>query len=293
MNKNISTFKGKVVELQARNHALVLTNNRLESTLRGNQYVIRNTFVYFAYVSGREYFSDAYVSSSVYVPIYVKNFVFDISHLDECSSTICHLGTLDILSGLWWNPHYEKLKDHKLLVRKSNISLFDTLTNKTVVTTVKKQDILMTQLSLHFWNVTATFRIWLSGKMNSYVKYVSSNIMLCNWIAFGPLRIKFLFYILTTLLTIVHTFTFVIILLHLRKYAILIHRTLLNTVVKGGFSNCSYFIPTKVEQHLYSSLWLSRLSTGLRMRLLSSQQGYQPVLIKKNRPTHKKPKSQT
>jgi len=46
-----------------------------------------NTFVYFAYVSGREYFSDAYASCSVYVPIYVKNFVFDIFHLDEYSST--------------------------------------------------------------------------------------------------------------------------------------------------------------------------------------------------------------
>jgi len=41
MNKNISTFKGKVVELQATNHELVLTNNRLESTLRGNQYIVK------------------------------------------------------------------------------------------------------------------------------------------------------------------------------------------------------------------------------------------------------------
>jgi len=41
MNENISTFKGKVVELQATNHDLVLTNNRLESTLRGNQYIVK------------------------------------------------------------------------------------------------------------------------------------------------------------------------------------------------------------------------------------------------------------
>ena len=146
----------------------------------------------------------------------------------------------------------------------------------------------MTQLSLHFWNVAATFRIWLSGKMNSYVKYVSSNFILCDWITFGPLRIKFLFYMWTTLLTTVHTFAVVLILLHLRKYAILLHLTWLNTVVKDGFSNCSYFIPTKVEQQLYSSLWLSQLSTGLWMRLLSTQQGCQPVFTKKVRPTHKK-----
>jgi len=41
MNKNISTFQGKLVELQATNHDLALTNNRLESTLRGNQYTAK------------------------------------------------------------------------------------------------------------------------------------------------------------------------------------------------------------------------------------------------------------
>jgi len=42
MNKSISTFRGKVVELQATNQELVFNNKRLESTLEGNQYVLKN-----------------------------------------------------------------------------------------------------------------------------------------------------------------------------------------------------------------------------------------------------------
>ena len=30
----------------------------------------------------------------------------------------------------------------------------------------------MARLFLHFWDVAATFRIWSSGKMNPYLKYV-------------------------------------------------------------------------------------------------------------------------
>ena len=42
MNQNISTFKGKIVEVQATNQELVFNNKRLESTLEGNQYVLKN-----------------------------------------------------------------------------------------------------------------------------------------------------------------------------------------------------------------------------------------------------------
>jgi len=35
----------------------------------------------------------------------------------------------------------------------------------------------MTRLFLHCWDVAATFRIWSSGKMNSYLKYVSSHFL--------------------------------------------------------------------------------------------------------------------
>jgi len=49
-----------------------------------------------------------------------------------------------------------------------------------------------------------------------------------NWITFGPLRIRCLFYIWTTLLSTVHSFA-VIISLHIRKCAILLHLTWLNS----------------------------------------------------------------
>jgi len=42
MNQNISTFKGKMVEVQATNQELVFNNKRLESTLEGNQYVLKS-----------------------------------------------------------------------------------------------------------------------------------------------------------------------------------------------------------------------------------------------------------
>ena len=44
-----------------------------------------------------------------------------------------------------------------------------------------------------------------------------------NWTTFGPLRLRCLYYIWTTLLIIVHTFAVIIISLHIRKYAILLH----------------------------------------------------------------------
>jgi len=50
-----------------------------------------------------------------------------------------------------------------------------------------------------------------------------------NWITSGPLRIRCLLYIWTTLLITVYTFAVVIISLHIRKYAILLHLAWLNS----------------------------------------------------------------
>jgi len=83
----------------------------------------------------------------------------------------------------------------------------------------------MTRLFLHFWNVAATFRIWSSCKKNPYLKYVWSHFLT---LAIGPLRIRFFFYIWTALLITVHTFA-VIISLHIRKCAILLHLAWLNS----------------------------------------------------------------
>jgi len=58
-----------------------------------------------------------------------------------------------------------------------------------------------------------------------------------SWITFGPLRIRCLFYIWTTLLITANTFVVVIISLHIRKCAFLLHLAWLNTISKKlGFT---------------------------------------------------------
>jgi len=54
----------------------------------------------------------------------------------------------------------------------------------------------MTRLFLHFWNVSATFRIWQKKRISNIIVPFSS---FGNWITFDPLRIRCLFYIWTTL----------------------------------------------------------------------------------------------
>jgi len=73
-------------------------------------------------------------------------------------------------------------------------------------------------LFLHFWNVSAAFRILQKGHVSQICVVPFSN--LGNWITVGPLRLRCLFYIWTTLLITVHTFAVVIISLHIREYAI-------------------------------------------------------------------------
>jgi len=103
----------------------------------------------------------------------------------------------------------------------------------------------MTRLFLHSWNVSATFKISQTESVSQMCVVPISKFG--SWITFGPLWIRRLFYIWTTLLITGHTFA-VIISLHIRKYAILFHLAWLN-VKKLGFT-LFYFIPTKVEQPL-------------------------------------------
>jgi len=101
----------------------------------------------------------------------------------------------------------------------------------------------MTWLFLHFWNVaaTATFRIWSFGKKEPVSQIcVVPFYNFDKWITFGPLRIRCLFSIWTTLLITVHTFAVVIISLHIGKYAILLHLTWLNSK-KLGFTPFSHY----------------------------------------------------
>jgi len=59
--------------------------------------------------------------------------------LEQCSSTFLSSWNPDILLRLSWNPHQQKCKKHELLVKKSNISLLDTSTNKQFLQKVKSK----------------------------------------------------------------------------------------------------------------------------------------------------------
>jgi len=83
----------------------------------------------------------------------------------------------------------------------------------------------MTRLFLHFWNASTTFKISQKEPVSQMCVVPFSNIG--SWITFGPIWIRRLFYIWTTLLITVHTFA-VIISLHIRKCAILFHLAWLN-----------------------------------------------------------------
>jgi len=172
----------------------------------------------------------------------------------------CHRGTPDILSRLSWSPINKKLKQHELLVRKSNMSLLDTSTNKQLLQKLKSKK--FNDSVFYIQNLA----IRQKEPVSEICAVTFSNFGNC--IAFGPLWIRCLFYIWTTLLVTVDTFA-VIISLHMRKYAILLHLAWLNGKTLGF--TFFYFIPTKVELNSISSLWLSLLSTRLRLNLFSTQ----------------------
>ena len=93
-------------------------------------------------------------------------------------------------------------------------------------------------LFLHFWNVSATF--WNLQKRPVSQMCVIPFSNLGNFITFGLLWLRCLYYIWTTLLITVHTFAVVIISLHIGKYAILVHLVSLNSK-KLGFTLFSLY----------------------------------------------------
>ena len=76
----------------------------------------------------------------------------------------------------------------------------------------------MTRLFLHFWNISAAFKISQKELVSQMCVVPLSN--LGSWSTFGPLWIRRIFYIWTTLLITVHTFVVVIISVDIGKYAI-------------------------------------------------------------------------
>jgi len=101
----------------------------------------------------------------------------------------------------------------------------------TPLTKIGKNELLvMTRLFLYFFNVAA-----VHSKFGHLAKRTCISICVIpfsnfvNWITFGLLQIKCLVYIWTTLLITVHTFAVVIISLHMRKLAILLHLAWVNS----------------------------------------------------------------
>jgi len=90
------------------------------------------------------------------------------------------------------------LKKHELLVRKSNISLLDTSTNKQVLQKLKSKKFNS--------SVVLAFMEFISYIQNLAIRQKEPLSQICvvsfsnfgNWITFGPLRIRCLFYIWTT-----------------------------------------------------------------------------------------------
>ena len=150
-----------------------------------------------------------------------------------CFNLFCHHGTPDRLLHLSWNPHWQQFKKHKLHVRKSNISLLDTSTNKQLLQTLKSKKFndLVILAFLECCCYIQNLVIWQKEPVSQKCVIPFSNCGSC--ITFGSLRIRYLFYIWTTLLIAVHTFAVIIISLHIRKYAILLHMAWLNSKKLG------------------------------------------------------------
>ena len=132
-----------------------------------------------------------------------------------------------------------------IICKKIKYFFWDTSTNKQLLQKLKIKK-LMTRLFLYFWNVFATFKISQKEPVSQMCVVPFSNFV--SWSTFGALWIRRLFYIWTTLLISVHTFAVVIILLNIRKYAILLHLAWLIDE-KLGFI-LFYSISTKAEQQL-------------------------------------------
>jgi len=115
-----------------------------------------------------------------------------------------------------------KILKSELLVRRSNILLLDTSTNKQLLQLLKRKKFND--------SVVLPFLECICYIQNLVIRQKELVSQICvvpfsnfgNWISFGPLRIRCLFYIWTILLITFHTFAVVVISLHIRKYAILL-----------------------------------------------------------------------
>ena len=147
----------------------------------------------------------------------------------------------------------------RITCKKSSISLSDNSTNEQWLQNLKSKRLndLLVLAFLEFRCYIQNLVIRQKEPASEICVVSLSNFG--NWITFGPLRIRCLFYIWTTLLIIVHTFAVVAISLHIRKYAILLHLAWLNSK-KLGFT-------TLLPQRLNSS---SSLRLGIQYFLLDS-----------------------
>jgi len=122
-------------------------------------------------------------------------------------------------------PPLTKIKKTQITCKKSNISLLDTSTNKPLLHKLKSKKF-YDSVVLAFLECTCYIQNLVIQQKECVICVVLfSNFG--NWITFGPLWIRCLFYIWTTSLITVHTFA-VISSLHIGNYAFSPHLAWLN-----------------------------------------------------------------
>ena len=138
--------------------------------------------------------------------------------LGQCSSTFLSSRNPWYTFAFVMEPYFHKFKRHKLLVTKSSTSLLDTSTNKQLLQNLqsKKFNGSLVLAFLEFSCYIQNLVIRQKEPVSEICVVPFSNFG--NWMTFGPLRIRYLFYNLITLLNTVHTFAVVIISLHICYY---------------------------------------------------------------------------
>ena len=146
------------------------------------------------------------------------DYVYRISALLQCPSTFLSSWHPWYTFAFVMEPPLTKIKKHELLVRKSNISLLDTSTNKQFLQEFKSKTF-NDPVVLGFLECTCYIQNLAKRSRNS-----NSCRPICLTLAIELHLVRFglgASYIWTILLIAVHTFAIFIISLHIGKYAVI------------------------------------------------------------------------
>jgi len=155
----------------------------------------------------------------------VNRFALNKKKSKGCRTVLFNLFVIEeplIYFGVCHGTPLTKIWKTRITCMKPSISLLDNSTNEQLLQNLKSK-----KLNDSLVLVFLEFSCYIQNSIIRQKEPVSeicvvpfSNFV--NWITFGPLRIRCLFYIWTALLITVHTFAVVVISLHIRKYAILL-----------------------------------------------------------------------